>query len=201
MPLATAILTVLLSLPSAWCPPHATACTTPSQRRQHLGRVSLAITRAADGATCTGQPEPCRRVWPGTPRELAGVLVAVGFWESRFSRRVQAGLCPWSGCTRWNRRAHSDWQIEASPAVSRPLWRAIVGLGQSHVDLAAATSARLLALARGRCGRGPGGWMRRTISGYASGTTCTWSGVGGRARMAWWVGWRLYRLTRPCHHP
>jgi len=192
VPLASAILTVLLSLSPAYCPPSA-ACTTPAQRHAHLAVVSRAIARASQRATCTGIPDPCHRIWPGTPRELAAVLVAIGFWESRFSRRVQAGKCPWSGCTRWNRRAHSDWQIESSPAVSRPLWRAIVGLGQSHVDLAAWTSARLLGLARGRCGH-HAHWMARTVSCYATGSSAHWPGADRRARMAWWVGWRLARM-------
>lgn len=194
MPLAQAVLAVLLALPAPYCPPRAT-CSTETQHRAHLEVVARAIAGAADRATCSGTwsqaaDDVCQPLWPGSARELAAVLVAVGWWESRLSWRVQAGRCPWSGCSRWNRRAHSIWQVERSPAVSATLWRGIVGTRPVQVQEAAWTAARLLALARGRCGHRRA-WLPATISGYATGARCHWAGVGGRVWMGRQVETRL----------
>ena len=198
MTLAAAILAVLVGLPAPACPPRAT-CASPAVRAEHLRRVAYAIASASERATWTGPWAAAdatigRRVWPGSAEELAAVLVTTGYWESRFSVAVQAGRCLESGCgPRW-RLAHSDWQIEQSAAVSPALWRSLRGLGEVPISDAAWTSARLLALSRGHCAAHARDWVEPTLSGYAIGSACSWSGAARRVPMVWSVLYRLRRL-------
>jgi hypothetical protein len=57
--------------------------------------LSVAIVQASAEATCTGpwKEAECRRTWPGRPEELEAMVGTLGFWETGFLPRIQAGAC------------------------------------------------------------------------------------------------------------
>jgi hypothetical protein len=159
--------------------------------------VAYAISSAAERATCSGPWQDadatvCRRIWHGAPDELAAILLAIGYDESRLDERVAAGLCPvYVACSRSNLRARSVWEIEHSEAVDADTWRQLVGVEVVPVSEAAWMAARIVVLSRGQCGHGRD-WLLGTLSAYArGGNKCDWSRAPQRASL---VVALLYRV-------
>jgi hypothetical protein len=196
MTLASAILRVALALPGIYYSPGDTRAPTAEQRRAFLATVAYAISSAAERATCSGPWQEadatiCRRTWHGAPDELAAILLAIGYDESRLDERVAAGLCPvYVACSRSNLRARSIFEIEHSEAVDNDAWRQLVGVEVVPVSEAAWTAARIVVLSRGQCGHGRD-WLEGTLSAYARGMHCSWSRAPQRASL---VVALLYRV-------
>lgn len=182
MTLAEAVLVAMMHLA---CPRDEPA----EQCRPWRALVAEAIADAAERATCTSEwSEPrCDPVWHGAADELAALLVEVGYHESGFRRRIQAGQCRADECDAVRRGgrtvrhlARSMWQLHVSPRipgypgdVPREAWLACTGTEYEHVLTAAQAAARVLAhrpsafgltLGRGKRAREAWrilGWIRR----------------------------------------
>lgn len=197
MTLAAALLRVALALPGIYYAPGDTRAPTVEQRRAFLATVAYAISSASERATCSGPWQDadrtvCTRIWHGAPDELAAILLAIGYDESRLDERVAAGLCPvYVACSRSNLRARSVWEIEHSAAVDDDAWRQLVGVEVVPVSEAAWTAARIVVLSRGQCAHHGRDWLEATLSGYASGMHCSWSRAPQRASL---VVALLYRV-------
>lgn len=178
MTLAQSILAAALSLP-----PYSGDVETPEARRARLGTIVAAIDFASARATCAGEPEGCRRTWPGSRKELAFLLLTQAWWETRLAEHVHADRCGPHECDRG--RSKSSWQIQPSSIVKRGEWATIGGIDLESTKAAAWGAARMLSVNRFRCAKGPGDWVLPTISGYARGNTCEWVGAGKRAATFW----------------
>ena len=177
-----AILAVALTLPA-----YSGDQETPNQRLERVSVIARAVDKASAKATCAhklpeGSPR-CRRVWPGSQRELAALLLTQAWHESRLAEHVHADRCGPLECDRGF--AKSLWQVHASGNLPKARWLTIGGTDQESTDRAAKAATRYLAGARARCGRmtrGTGAdWAAYTIAGYATGNECTWKGAKGRA--------------------
>jgi len=184
------ILTVLLSLPPAqYGPPEA-----PKARAERLTTIARTIYRAARGAVA-------KKDWPGSAAELAGTLVTVGWWESRFARHIHAGKCRvrLGECDPARRRgrlvplARTIYQLQRTTLVA-PYWKQLAGLSPLATYRASWGAARVLSLARRSCARGAR-WLAPTLSRYATGKSCRWRKVG--PRVAWYARVWLRRPTTP----
>lgn len=155
-----AILAILLSLPAYQ------DRETTIDREIRLGLVAEAIEAAVT------------EVETERPRELAAMLVATGWWESRYARHVHEGRCRTRVGECDYGRARSPWQLHQSPMVPLDEWRAMRGADLESTRIAATAAARVLSAFRGRCGSVAG-----AIALYATGRSCRWSGAANRARM------------------
>ena len=172
---------VLLSLPAY----HADK--ESSEARFHrLETIARAIDSASLEATCTGPfadaDEWCRPVWGGSRAELAALLVAVAWHETRLARHIHEGRCAEYECDavrlpdgRLFHRARSVWQLHASGLVPPPVWREIVGTAYYPTTRAAYAAASVLGAGVRRCGS-----VNGAVAFYAKGTGCRWSGAAPR---------------------
>lgn len=162
-PCAAALLAVLEALPNR-----------PPGFAEHAAVVATAIDRATDGT-----------------REAASLLT-IGFWESGFQPRIQAGQCEKWECDPYrgrdgqiHHRARSYYQLWASPIVPRADWDRLLGLDQPTVDFASVVAFRVLRRGFRACGTVTG-----ALSYYAV-AKCKWSKVKRRADFAAWAERRL----------
>ena len=180
--LAKAILAALFALPQ---PHYASGLNpeTPAETRARYERIAAAVATASTVATCSDQPEGCRRVWPGTRRELAAALVTLGWWESKYVWRVHAGKCRPLECDAG--RARTPWQMQRATATIRRHWSHMVGTGYVPTLHAAWAAAVTFSTAARGCSRSPLGPVAGAFSGYARGSRigrCTWRQGLNRAR-------------------
>jgi hypothetical protein len=129
----------------------------PALKRSQLETVSYAI---ADVAQSTK--------WPGTPRELAALLIIEGKHESAFALHVHAGNCLPGECDHG--RARGPWQQQAGSTSSPAAWLLLGGLDEYSTRFAAQEAARALARSRWMCRsleRGGNDWVEMTMSAYA----------------------------------
>lgn len=161
----------------------------PDERSARMLVVAQAINDAANRAACTGAyaTEECSKIWHRGPRQLAGLLITQGYWESRFALHVQQGRCGPTECDaeklrdgRIVHRARSYWQIQATGLVPGSEWRTLNGTDLEATSRAAWAAAKVLSAAERRCGRRAANWAVGTVSGYAGGISCSWSGAGRR---------------------
>lgn len=150
------------------------------ERAPFVTDLSRAIVSASAEATCSGpwaEVPDCRRTWPGTPLELQAVVGTLGFWESGFLPRIQAGECK-----KWGPRkqdiecdghvllegrtvfkAATTFQIQGLTLEQR---REAVGLGEIQLYEASRHAVRVVAGHRERC----------YVSNWA---TCVFTGLAG----------------------
>jgi len=105
---------------------------------------------------------------------LAAELVAVGFYESGFTPRIQEGRCRSYECDKG--RARSYWQMQRT-SFSRDTWDSMVGLDHEGILTAAQTAGTILLAGRKACRTVSG-----TLSWYATGR-CYWSGARYRVKL------------------
>jgi ribosomal protein L29 len=154
-----AVLSMILALPISR---HDRAPELREAKAQQLREVASAIAEAV---------ETTER-WPGSKRELAALLTAVGWHESAFAMRLGNGECKAYECdphpvTRLPRSV-SHWQIQVRAASSPEAWE----LAKTDVRIAAREAARLLAGFRRMCAKVKRPWFDSTISAYGSGRGC-----------------------------
>lgn len=178
-----AILGVLLSLPGL-----PLRGETPEAWHGRARVIAQAIDSATLHATCTGpyqDAEECVPVWRRERSQLMAILIAQGYFESRFAAHVQAGRCRRNECDavslpggRIFHRARSYWQLHASPLVPWPEWRTLTGLEFVPTADAAYAAARVVGYGYSRCDSVDG-----AIAIFATGRSCRWSRVSRRAWM------------------
>ena len=161
MPLADWLLPILLSLA-----PYGADHETPIDREIRMTVIADAIAAAVTEAEVE------------RPREVAAMLVAAGWWESRFALHVHEGRCRVSIGECDHGRARSPWQLHRSARMTADEWATMNGADFEATRLAALHAARTLAAARGRCGSVEGAFAL-----YATGSSCHWSGAAARVRL------------------
>lgn len=117
---------------------------------------------------------------------LCSLLVSVGFHESRFLDRIQAGACLRHECDSFvlpsgevRFRARSFWQLHRHAAASGAEWRATTGLAPENVSTGAAVAARRLRRGLAACRSYDG-----AVSYYAYGSCRPWPGAAKRVALA-----------------
>jgi hypothetical protein len=166
--LAQWVLAALLSLPRF----HLDSETT-EERTARLEIISNGIDDAASRATCTGsykEDKDCKTIWTGSKKELAGLLITQGFFESRFAEHVHEDRCRTGIGECDHGRAKSVWQLHTGSQLSVEQWRALSGTTPESTKAAAWAATQALSRAKTRCGSTLG-----AISLYATGRTCAWS--------------------------
>lgn len=164
---------------------------TTSERIERMSMLSTAITAAAEDSLCeNNQSDDC---WKGTQLELASLLLAKGWSETRFSRHIHENKCNPDECdavygTWFNKntqkyikyvthfRARSHWQLHKWTKISSSEWAKMgSGINYDSTYTSALVAARILSFTCNRCGSISGG-----IALYATGKTCKWSGAANR---------------------
>lgn len=171
------ILTMLLALPPAY------EDRVEPDRIERLTVIADAVSQSVVRATCDGYDD-CIAVWPGAPRELAALVVAVGWWESRYAANVHAGKCRADQCDAVKmpggyvvHRARSPWQLQRT-SWAEPVWTKLEGTGLVETRNAAWVATAILAEGHRRCKTDVG-----AVAWYATGR-CLWSGAAKRAATA-----------------
>ena len=152
-------------------------------RIQRMEIVAKAIDDASARATCSDlyAEEKCKRLWPGSKRDLAMLLVTKGFWESGFAKNVHEGKCRPFECdaSKVNgnviHRARSPWQIQRTGLVTNEEYAKMKFASLESTTLAAIVATRYLAMGMGKCHTIPG-----AISIYGGAGVCNWPGAMGR---------------------
>lgn len=144
--------------------------------------IALAIN-ALPGAASEHVPVTARAIELAAPTpRRAALLVAIGYHESRFLPRIQAG-----DCRTYTRRGQKIQECDAGRARSyfqmqhtalAPEWPELLGLDAPTVKLAARVADRILARGLRSCKTEAG-----AASYYATGR-CTWPGGVRRGAMA-----------------
>lgn len=169
------ILLVLLSLP-----PKYGDGETVDQRVRRMQVAASAVDAVTERATCSGlyKTESCKRLWIGSKKDLALLLITKAWWESRFARNVHEGNCAKWECDATKlrngqivHRARSVWQLQKTGLMTDAEWKEMEGAGYHATRTAAWAAARVLSRGRNRCGSNYG-----ALSFYAR-NTCEWQGA------------------------
>lgn len=120
----------------------------------------------------------------GKPR-CAATVMTIGFFESRFQDRIQAGQCKRYECDAVRMRGGGIWfrsmsyyQLMRHTTSSNDEWAAVVGLEPVNIDTATGVAVRWIQRGWRACGSHAG-----AISYYAVGH-CRWSGAKKRGAFA-----------------
>lgn len=156
---------------------------TWEEREKRVGMIAVAIDEAAARGTCVEayEVEGCEKVWPGSKRELAMVLVATGYFESKFAKNVHEGKCKSYECDSYRRagqivhRARSLWQIQKTGLVTRDEYEKMKSMTVEGTTTSAIAATRHIAIGMKKC---------KTILGafsmYSGAKVCSWK--DGRLR-------------------
>lgn len=145
----------------------------PGERMARLDLIraeALAVAESPDGDG-----------WRGDRRELAALVLAIGWHETRFAR-VAPDDCPIrGGCDRG--KAWHYYQTHTPRQEREDGWP----------GLSKATRDAVVAVRRGAGYCGGSGMARLVgaVSVYATGRSCSWSGAAQRVRLAKWIERRL----------
>lgn len=123
--------------------------------------VAEAVASASEEATCAGEwatLDFCTPVWSGPPEQLVVAEIAVGWFESGFQERIQAGKCRRYECDAkygpggvfLGHRSRSYWQLQRT-SFSRDYWDDMVGAEQIPTFEAARGAARVLGAGYKKC--------------------------------------------------
>jgi hypothetical protein len=144
--------------------------------------VAEAIDLVSSRATCNApfDNSDCTRIWYGSKRELALLLITKAWWESRLAQNVHEGNCKEWQCDahkiggRLVFRARTIWQMQKTSMVKDFEWEEMVGTDPRSTRLAAWVATRILAKGKNVCKTTQG-----TISYYAT-SRCEWNGAAKR---------------------
>lgn len=156
---------------------------TWGSRTERMELVAQAIDDASSKATCSDiyAIPSCQKLWSGSKKDLALLLVTKGYWESRFAKNVHEGKCrPYecdavvvAGQTR-SHRARSLWQIQRTSLVNAEEYKLMNSSSLEATKMSANVATRYLSAGFNKC---------RTIQGAISvygGAGCNWSGSNAR---------------------
>lgn len=113
----------------------------------------------------------------GDDVELLAVAVSVGWHETKFLERIQAGYCLPHECDRGLARGYFQPHEDAS-LLSRKRWNDLVGIKPRNIDAQVEVALQLLRRGKKVCRT-----LAGTASYYARGN-CRWIGAQKRARTA-----------------
>ncbi len=135
-----------------------------AQKRVQAHLIANAVAEVAGNA----------RGWPGSPRELAALMLTVAYHETGFSLRIHDGHCKPYECDKG--RARGLWQLHAHRSLPRERWLTLAGLDDAATRLSAQEAAYALVRSRRVCLSKIQGsdWVTPTLAAYAG------RGCGGR---------------------
>jgi len=166
----------------------------PKERQDRFTQLTQAQWDVVDELTCTGSYANaddhqesdgplCVVQFPGKKEHLVTMLMTAGFWESRFSRRIQAGDCKEGECD--GGRARSVYQVQNNGTFPSELWENAEGLDWDSTRSATKASALTLSAAYRACAKTHRtNVVRAVFSAYARGT-CT-TNIHGVKRSSWY---------------
>ncbi len=128
-----------------------------AQKRAQTELIATAVAQAAENA----------RGWPGSPRELAVLLLTVAWHETRFSLRIHEGRCRPYECDHG--KARGLWQLHMHASLPRERWITVAGLDAESTLSAAREAAIALVRSRNWCSRYARGrdWVAPTLRAFA----------------------------------
>ncbi len=115
-------------------------------------------------------PPACARLWQGSPRRLAFLLLTQAYFETRLAAHIHDGRCRVSAGECDGGRATSLWQLHHGPQLSKERWTQLSGTSLQATTLAAYEAARALSRGHNHCRSVVG-----AVSLYATGSTCNWA--------------------------
>lgn len=151
------LLAAILSLP-----------TFAEDREHPLKQEQLEILSTGIAAASSHRPKP--------PADWAALVATIGYHETGFSLRVQAGDCKPHECD--GGRARGPWQMHKNRH-TEPVWDQLVGL--EFTALQARVASDMLERSYWQCARSGVPWLQGTINAYA-GRRCSaeWPGLQQR---------------------
>lgn len=140
-------------------------------RNQRLEVIAEAIDRASARAVCANAAAdtPCTVLWRGDRVQLAFLLLAQAYFETRLALHVHQGNCRSHLGECDSGRAISLWQLQAGPHLPKEQWEMLAGTDLAATTRAATEAARALSRGKNYCGT-----LSGAISLYATGRTCRW---------------------------
>ncbi len=183
------VLRVWMILLSFTAHPHDSE--SPEAREDRLLDVAVAMVMSADLATCSGDyaTPQCKRIWPGSRKELLAAQLTFGRHETRYAEHVQAGRCGEYARRECDRKrtaagyvytSQTYYQLKES-RLGGAGFESVVGLESEAVLNATWSATKALAGARNQCAA-HGDWAEGMFSNLATGSSCRWSGSVERAR-------------------
>lgn len=162
MSLTTYLLTAIASLPTYH---EDVGDHLVEQKRAQAQMIATAIDEAV---------EQVQDRWPDSKRELAALMLAVAWHETRLSLRIHDGRCKPLECDRG--RARGLWQLHVHRSLPRERWLTVAGLTEAATKSAAREAAIALVRSRRMCAVATRGrdWVGATLTAYAG------RGCGGR---------------------
>lgn len=171
-------------------------------RDRRLYSIAVAIDRAAERATCTGDyaVEPCKPI-ASDAGQVAAELIVLANEETALRRNVHADHCLDHQCdpTRSRikgvvyitHRARSLWQLHRAPIWTAEKWDGLAGLSQEATDNSAWEATKLMAGGHGACKTTAGAFAY-----YAGNRYCLHKSAEGRAARVVVMRGRLAKLMR-----
>jgi hypothetical protein len=164
-------------------------------RDQRLSVLADGIDLAAARATCQGyfDRERCEPHWFENPNLLRAYLVTLGWWESKFSKRVHERRCRSYECDAWRilnsqgelvriiHRSRSPWQFQRWGYVAKD-WDAYQGADPKSTRHAAWAAAKVISRAHRACRSHAGAFTY-----YATGGRCSSRHFDQAHRRAAWM--------------
>lgn len=147
-------LLALLSLP----PSYSDANEVDRDARMRV--IASAVSDASTKATCTESysTPACVRIWDGTSKDLAALVLTKGWWESRYARNVHEGKCREHECDAVKLRNGDVWHMARTPwqfqrtVFSEPVWTTFVGTDYEATRQAAWVATTILSRGMRACG-------------------------------------------------
>jgi hypothetical protein len=135
-----------------------------AQKQEQAQMIAAAIDEAVQNS----------KDWPDSKRELASLMLATAWHETRLSIRIHDGRCKPLECDRG--RARGLWQLQMHRSLPRERWLRVAGLSLEATRDAAREAAIALVRSRRMCAVATRGreWVGPTLTAYAG------RGCGGR---------------------
>lgn len=152
-------------------------------RTERMTLIAEAIDDASSKATCEDAyaVDSCKKIWNGSKKDLALLLVTKGFWESRFAKHVHEGKCHPKECDavlvrgKVYHKARSIWQIQKVPSlVSNQEYKMMNSSTLEGTKVSANVATRFLSLGLNTCHN-----IKGAIAMYG-GAGCNWTGANNR---------------------
>ncbi len=157
-------------------PPRAvpTPNAAPGAKTEPPAKTDPDSNRA--GSNNARSSKQCRPIWRGDRAELAFLLLAQAYFETRLALHVHQGRCRSHLGECDSGRAIGLWQLQAGGHLPKERWSTLAGTDLAATTRAAWEAARALSRGRNYCGS-----LTGAVSLYATGRTCRWVPAAKRA--------------------
>lgn len=111
----------------------------------------------------------CTRIWRGSPKELAFLLLTQAYFETHLAQHVHEGKCRVHLGECDGGKATSLWQLQAGGHLPKSRWEKLSGTSLAATTHAAYEAGKALSRGRNYCGN-----VQGAVALYATGRTCRW---------------------------